>query len=289
MQLGWQHAVVRGAIKPTEGLLLQVLNTAARHGLSGLAQEVFRTLKSAGSPLFDHHGEALVEALIMDDKINEAFTFVGYGELRSQLGENMTSASTYALRAWVARQANNIDKAWAHMEKLRRTAPAGSSVDTILLNAVVGGAIDLEDMQRAVGIYKEASTAFGCEPDVDTLNLLLSGCIRVSHRALADSLLSEFRGRETGKVEPNAETYELLIELCLTQSTYEDVFYHLEEMKGAGYKPTARLYELIIRRCYDAFDTRWKTALAEMKGAGYLPSPWVNNLMAERGNGKIHN
>lgn len=48
-------------------------------------------------------------------------------------------------------------------------APARFPVDTVFSNASVGGAVDLEDMQRAVGVYEEASTAFGCEPDVDTL------------------------------------------------------------------------------------------------------------------------
>lgn len=54
-------------------------------------------------PLFDHHGDALVESTIVDDEINEAFAFDGYRELRPQLGENITSVSTNLLRGWLAR------------------------------------------------------------------------------------------------------------------------------------------------------------------------------------------
>lgn len=45
----------------------------------------------------------LLKALIVDDEINGAFAFDGYRELRPQLGENITSVSTYSLRVWVAR------------------------------------------------------------------------------------------------------------------------------------------------------------------------------------------
>jgi pentatricopeptide repeat protein len=280
VQLAWHHAVIRGGITPTEGLITQILHTAARHGLSELAHDAIRTRRVRGQALLEHHVAALLEALIQDDKIREAFAIVGH--LRSGLIGGMTNGATRALRAWVGQHPSHIDKAWALMEDIRRNqAPEPgnvSAVDIATLNAVIGGAIDLDDMQRAIGIYKE-STAFGVAPDAETLNILLSGCIQISNRDLADSLISEMK--DLGVV-PNVDTYESMIQLCLTQPSYEDVFYFLEEMKSAGFKPTMRIYEMIVQRCYDAFDPRWKVALAEMKEVGYEPNCGLKSLIRER-------
>ncbi len=60
-----------------------------------------------------------------------------------------------------------------------------------------------------------------------------------------------------------------MIYLCLTQETYEDAFFYLEEMKAAGHVPPIRTYAKIIRRCIGANDPRYKMALEEMGEIGY--------------------
>lgn len=279
MQLGWHHAVVRGGITPTEPLITQILQTAAHNGLSELAHDAIRALRVRGQAPLEHHVAALLEALVQDDKIREAFAIVGH--LRSDLG-GMAKETTRALRAWAGQHPSHIDKAWALLEDVRRNqAPEPgnvSAVDIATLNAVIGGAIDLGDMQRAVGIYKE-SAAFGVAPDTETLNILLSGCIHISNRDLADSLISEMK--DLGVV-PDVDTYGSMIQLCLSQPSYEDVFYFLEGMKSAGFKPSMGIYEMIVQRCYDAFDPRWKVALTEMKEAGYETQHRFKSLIRER-------
>ena len=186
--------MVRGGVHPAEGLVTRVLRTAARHGLSELAHDAIRMLHFIGQAPLEHHAAALLEALIQDDKIRDAFTIVGH--LRSELLGGITNETTHALRTWVGQHPSHIDKAWALMEDIRRNqAPEPgnvSAVDIATLNAVIGGAVDLGDMQRAVGIYKE-STAFGVAPDADTLNILLSGCTQNPNRDLANSLISEMK------------------------------------------------------------------------------------------------
>ena len=280
MQLGWHHAVIRGGITPAEGLITQALHTAARHGLPDVAHQAIRTLCLTGQAPSEHHVAALLEALIQDDKIREAFAIVEH--LRSELPDGMTDETTRPLRAWVGQHPSHIDKAWALMEDIRRnqTPEPGdvSAVDIATLNAVIGGATDLDDMQRAVGIYKE-STTLGVAPDADTLNILLKGCIENSSHDLADSLISEMK--DLG-IAPNPDTYESMIQLCLTQPSYEDAFHILEEMKSAGFKPTSRIYEIIVQRCYEAFDPRWKVALTEMKESGYEPNHQIKSLIKDR-------
>jgi len=143
------------------------------------------------------------------------------------------------------------------------------------LNVVISAAVAVEDMQRAMGIYKAASD-FGVKPNVDTINTLLSGCILLSHRTLGDRIMTE--SRDAG-IKPDAGTYERYIVLCLTQPTYEDAFFYLEEMKGAGFKPTLKVYDSIIRRALRAHDSRWKLAMAELLEAKYRVTPGLKALI----------
>jgi len=253
------------------------LYTAARHGLPDVAHQAIRSLRLIGQVPSEQHVAALLEALIQDDKIREAFA--GVEHLRSELPDGITDETTRPLRAWVGQHPSHIDKAWALMEDIRRnqTPEPGnvSAVDIAILNAVIGGATDLDDMQRAVGIYKESAT-FGVGPDADTLNILLAGCIKTSSHDLADSLISEMKNLG------NADTYESMIQLRLTQPSYGNAFHILEDMKSAGFKPTSRIYEVIVQRCYEAFDPRWKVALTEMKESGYEPNHRIKSLIKDR-------
>jgi hypothetical protein len=198
---------------------------------------------------------------------------LGFGDTSTP----MPYSATYALRHWVGESTQNVDAAWAILEEINKTGTG--RVDLSALNVVLGGAVDLEDMQRAIGIYKEADS-LGVVPDVETLNILLSGCaILPNPKPLADQLIEEFR---VLGVEGNAQSYELLIQLCVTQPTYEDAFHNLELMKTLGFRPSAAVYESLVRRLYEAFDSRWKLAMEEMKEAGFAPSRRLADLVEKK-------
>jgi len=71
------------------------------------------------------------------------------------------------------------------------------------------------------------------------------------------------------KVQPNEETYEKMIRLCLTQDVYEDAFYYLEEMKAAEFVPPQTVYKALVLKCHSMNDTRMDIALEEMRECGY--------------------
>src|SRR5258708_25663453 len=92
--------------------------------------------------------------------------------------------------------------------------------------------------------------------------------------------------RDAG-IKPDAGTYERYIILCLTQPTYEDAFFYLEEMKGAGFKPTFKVYDSIIRRALRAQDSRWKLAVTELLEAKYRMTPGLKALIDRHESGQL--
>ena len=69
----------------------------------------------------------------------------------------------------------------------------------VVLNSVINGALEHNDMQRALGMYQAAPDVLGVMPGISTLNVLLQGCIRLGQsRMLADRLLDEARTNTMG-------------------------------------------------------------------------------------------
>ncbi|KZT66398.1 hypothetical protein DAEQUDRAFT_675174 [Daedalea quercina L-15889] len=255
----WDKVVHELNITPDEGLCIQVLHTAGRHGRSALALDAFRILGRIGVEWQEHHFAPVIEALCKEKRIKDALA-----TLDMMRDHDITPLLETALPISnaVATDTDTVDEAWGYLEALREE---GKRVDVSAINVVIRAAIILGDLQRAVGTYKAAGS-LGVEPNVDTYNLLFAGCIAAKHRELGDRLLTEMKG---AGVRPDARTYERLIALCLTQANYEDAFFYLEEMKAEGHAPPRSVYIALIRKCVALGDTRYRLAVEEMLECGY--------------------
>ncbi|KAG2153753.1 uncharacterized protein EDB93DRAFT_1134621 [Suillus bovinus] len=262
VQRCWEKVVGDLNATPDEGLCIDVLHTAGRHGLSNLATDVIRVLRSMGADWQEYHFAPLVEAMCNAGNLKDAF-----GTLDLMRSSNIfpTAITTQPIYDVLKQDIDKVDSAWGLLDKLKSE---GKSIDRTAINAIIRAAISLSDLQRAVGAYK-AFPDYKCVPDVDTFNTLLSGCIVASHRGLGDRLLLDLQ--ELG-IKPDATTYERIIILCLTQATYEDAFFYLEEMKAQKFVPPRSVYDAIIRTCIAADDSRYSLALDELKQCGYTVS-----------------
>ncbi|KAG2079233.1 hypothetical protein BDR04DRAFT_1086392 [Suillus decipiens] len=262
VQRCWEIVVGDLNITPDEGLCLDVLHTAGRHGLSDIATDVIRVLRILGADWQEHHFAPLVEALCNAGKLKDA---IGTLDLMRSSNIFPTAVTAQPIYNFLKQDIDKVDGAWEVLDKLRNE---GKMIDRTAINAIIRAAISLSDLQRAVGAYK-AFPDYRCVPDIDTFNSLLSGCIIASHRELGDRLLLELK--EMG-IKPDATTYERIIILCLTQTTYEDAFFYLEEMKAQKFVPPRSVYDAIIRTCIAAGDSRYTLALDELKQCGYTVS-----------------
>jgi pentatricopeptide repeat protein len=246
-------------LTPDEGACIDVLHTAARHGLPELASDVLRILKRMGASWQEPHFAALIEALCRAGRIKDAFLTLDMMKSRDVKPAFTTTSPIFDI---ISKDVDALDAAWSIIEEIHKE---GNLVGAEMLNVVTHAAISLSDLQRALGIYKTYAE-YGVKPTVETFNLLLAGCVVVSHRELGDRLLGEMK---EAKLRPNSSTYENMILLCLTQDTYEDAFFYLEEMKAGKHIPSSTVYEALVQTCLTAGDSRYKLALEEMKQCGY--------------------
>lgn len=273
VQRCWEQVAGVLNVTPDEGLCLDVLHTAGRHGLSDLATDVIRVLRILGADWQEYHFAPLVEALCKAGHLKDAF-----GTLDLMRSSNIfpTAITAQPIYDFLKQDIDKVDGAWELLDKLRNE---GKTIDRTAINAIIRAAISLSDLQRAVGAYK-AFPDYKCVPDIDTFNTLLSGCIVASHRELGNRLLLDLK--ELG-IKPDATTYERIIILCLTQATYEDAFFYLEEMKAQKFVPPRSVYDAIIRTCIAAGDSRYTLALDELKQCGYTVSKSLQTFIDSGG------
>jgi len=246
-------------ILPAEGTCIDVLHTAARHGLPDLANDVLRVFNLMGAPLQEPHFAALIEAFCRADRVKDAFLTLDV--MRSK-DIKPASSSTYPIFDVISKDIDTLDASWLIVEEMQKE---GKRIDIGVLNVIVQAAAALGDLQRAMGTYK-LFPDYDAKPTVDTFNFLLDGCVAKHHRELGNRLLSEMK---EAKLKPDSRTYENIILLCLTQATYEDAFFYLEEMKASKHIPPSIIYEALVQKCFSAGDSRYKLALEEMRHCGY--------------------
>ena len=251
-------------IAPNEGVCIAVLNTAARHGVPELATDVLRVLKLSGIAWQEYHLAALIEAFCRNNQLKEALITLHI--MRSN--KIMPLPTTLVSIIDSIKDVESLDSTWAIIDEIHK-AKSGLELDA--LKVIIQASVLLQDLQRAVGFYKSLSD-YGLSPDVTIFNTLFDGCIAAQHRQLGDVLLADMK--KSKYIKPNRETYEKIIQLCLTQDVYEDAFFYLEEMKAAGFVPTQAVYEALILKCRSMGDTRMDLALEEMLEYGYsMPKP----------------
>ncbi|EGO00063.1 hypothetical protein SERLA73DRAFT_88892 [Serpula lacrymans var. lacrymans S7.3] len=269
----WQKLVQELKVVPGEGACLEVLQTAGRHGLPDLATDVIRVLRMMGVEWQEWHFAPLIESFCKVQKLKEAF---GTLDIMRSNGIHPVAETTQPIFKAIAKDIDNVDGAWEILDELRNE---GKVIDATAINTVIQAAISLGDLQRAVGAYK-AFPDYGSKPNIETFNLLLSGCIAASHRELGNRLLLELK---EASIKPDARTYERIIILCLTQASYEDAFFYLEEMKAQKFLPPISVYDSIIRTCVANGDARYSLALDEMKQCGYEVSRDLQRFISSGG------
>jgi len=270
VQKCWEKAVHELNLTPDEGACIAVLHTCARHGLADLATDTIRVLRSIGVEWQEYHFAPLLEAFSSAGKLKEAF---GTLHLLRRNGIVPRPETVQPISNLLKNDIDRVDRTWKILDELR---DEGHSIDAAAINAIIDASITLGDLQRAIGAYKTFND-YASRPDIETYNLLLRGCIDAKHRELGDKLLLDLK--QAG-IRPNALTYERIILLCLTQPTYEDAFFYLEEMKAQKFLPPLRVYEAIIRTCVVAGDSRYALALTELGQCGYTLSQDLRRYVA---------
>ncbi|THU95367.1 hypothetical protein K435DRAFT_779042 [Dendrothele bispora CBS 962.96] len=254
----WDYVVQELRINPDEGLCVQVLNTAARHGLPDLATDALRALKAAGIQWQEHHLAPLIESFVNAGQLKEALITL---EIMHNADIPPLPTTLAPIFNFIKKDVDSLDAAWAVIDELHQERP----IDVVVLNLLLEAAVALGDLQRTIGAYKSFSD-YKVKANRETFYSLLRGCVSAGHRDLGDLILEDMK--QAG-VSRDKKIYELMVELCLSQDTYEDAFVFLEEMKAENFVPSADVYKTLIRKCLYSGDNRYHIAIEEMKEAGH--------------------
>ncbi|TFK53684.1 hypothetical protein OE88DRAFT_1711564 [Heliocybe sulcata] len=265
----WEKLVDHLNLQPDEGLCIAVLHTAGRHGLPRLATSVISALKANNIDLREYHFAPLIQALCGEGLLEEAVLSIN---MMYEDGIEPTLQTVGPFMEWVHTNHDGIDRLWAVLDTVRSQ---NTPVHVMVINALIKASVDMGELQRAIGIFG-ALPQLDISPDLTTFEELLAGCVLLRHRELCNRLLDHMQQLQ---IKPRARTYQLLIELYLTQDTYEDAFFYLEEMKGQGMIPPVEVYNAIIRKCMQNGDTRHKIAVEDMRECGYTVSQEVQYLI----------
>ncbi|WWC88435.1 uncharacterized protein L201_003346 [Kwoniella dendrophila CBS 6074] len=253
VEIAWRR--VKSTYTPDEGLILSMLNAAGRWGRPDFASTVLESLPAQPQ---EQHLAPLLEAFCNAGEVPNAFhVLVAIRES----GLTPTMATVQPIVA-VLTNAEVIDQAFYALEDMYK---AGQPIDITALNSLIDASARIGDLQRARAT-QTAVADLGLTANIDTYNLVLACCIAAKHRPLGDTILNEI---STQSLQFTATTYENMIELCLTQPTYEDAFYYLEKAKADGFKPSIAVYGSLVRKCITSNDTRWRLVVDEMKTVGY--------------------
>ncbi|CUA73228.1 Pentatricopeptide repeat-containing protein At3g04760, chloroplastic [Rhizoctonia solani] len=259
-------SVRRTRCRPTEPLCVELLNTAARHGLIDLAQSVLAYLQETAQDIHEHHLAPVVGAYATAGQLQEAYLAL---DLFKDHRVEILPESASALVETIDQSTATLDNAWDVLSRLPRP------VSIQAVNATLQAAVNLSDMQRAIGIYKELPD-LECSPTAETYDILLGGCLSISHAELGERLFQDMRSRG---IQPTLQTYSRLILLSLTQANYEAAFSRLEEIKENKMVPPQRVYEALVRRCVDEGDPRAELALEDMGICGYRVSSGLRDYL----------
>ncbi|KAF8706089.1 pentatricopeptide repeat protein, partial [Rhizoctonia solani] len=265
VQKAWDY-IRRTRCPPTEPLCVEILNTAARHGLPELACSVLEYLQESSQEIQEHHLAAVIGSYAVAGQIRDAYLAL---DLFKDHRVKFLPESASGLVEVIARSSETLDNAWDLLTQLPRP------VNIEAVNTTIEAATNLSDMQRAIGIYKELPD-LEVSPDAQTFDILLGGCLSISHAELGERLYQDMLSNQ---IRPTLQTYSRLILLALTQETYESAFSRLEEIKGRNMIPPQRVYEALVQRCVEEGDPRAELALEDMEICGYRVSTGLRDYL----------
>ncbi|OAD76303.1 hypothetical protein PHYBLDRAFT_110160, partial [Phycomyces blakesleeanus NRRL 1555(-)] len=255
----WKKAVLENAMRPDEGICLDVIRVAGLSGDVKLATEVLQHLGENGYTYKEYYFAPLMEAFMNKGDLKSAFSVL---DIMRASGITPSAQATLPIRNHLRNQIDKIDEAYFILEQLKKE---DKSVDVTAFNVVLEACADAKDVERTVATYREAAS-LGVTPNVDTYNAVLIACINTRMRDMGKLVIVEMK---KAGITPNTDTYTHMISLECTSREYENAFNYLEEMKSYGAIPPQMAYVALLRRLAQEADPRYLVAAEEMETFGY--------------------
>jgi pentatricopeptide repeat protein len=189
----WDRMVrTKGFIHPSDGLLLNVLNTAARHGDANLAIQAMERIASR-SKIGHHHYEALIDCYAWAGNIPNALTVAC---IMDDAGVPCTAGSTRAILQCLCKAPHLLDSAIETLFDLgsKREVPLAA------FNVVVEALCETGNYDKALALYRRVRQICHGGPSADTFSILFGGCERAQVAHFLAAEMAAFRIAATNSI-----------------------------------------------------------------------------------------
>lgn len=269
-KLYWKKAVIEYNFIPDEGVFLNVLNLAGKHGDSQLSSDVIRILGEQGYTYRDCHFSPLIEAFASTGDM--ASTFKVFTAMR-KVGVIPNKKTTLPVVLKLGTDVNAIKKSRDILAELAKTD--GQEVDISLFNMIIHSFAYNKEYDEAISVFVKAKD-FGVKPNSETLDAVLDACIHCRDASLGEMIYEE---QISEGVKRTVTNMSKMVTLMCTQKDYEGAFVYLEKMKKLNMIPLRGCYFKLVKVLSAANDPRLQLAIEEMTACGYNLSTHLEEYM----------
>ena len=189
----WNRAVQLRAINPSDGMAINVLNTATRHSDSRLATQVIQYLTSRGTKLGIHHFEALIECYSLANDVKNALQTLC---IMAKAGLRPDAGSTRSIYLCLKTQ-DLVDQAIKVLSDLR----VGNNVPLAAFNVVLEAALHRGDFDKALALYRQVQEICHTGPSLTTYKHLLGKCEEPEVVQFLLSEMDDFKVKRDSEVD----------------------------------------------------------------------------------------
>ncbi|KAK3294846.1 uncharacterized protein B0H64DRAFT_196528 [Chaetomium fimeti] len=282
-KLVWDEMVSPGKINPADGIALNVLNTAARHGDTALATAVIELLSTREVKLGFHHYEPLLESYVHAGNLDVAFRVLG---IMNDAGVQPDQPSTRAIFSALKDSPDLTQEVVRILRSLGRVPVAAVNV---VLEAVAAAG----DMAKTLDVYRQVCDLCQSGPNQQTFILLLNQCRRAGPAVFLVSEMDRF------SVRPSPPILDSLIRCFAQDGSLDVALLYLDEMSrfarssssssAAAATPwvSERTLLTVLRRCFREKDERAFALVAEAQKRGMQVDMDTVRKMERAGRGEL--
>ncbi|KAK8105360.1 hypothetical protein PG999_008719 [Apiospora kogelbergensis] len=250
MRYIWERKVSPGVLVPTDGTVLDVLNTASRNDDATLAAESLEMLSNRGKKLELHHFEPLLEIQAREQDLDKAFLTLG---LMAKAGLQPDSSTTREIYALLMTSEAKTDEA---LETLLQIG-IREQIPMAAFNVALEAKLRQQGFKSGLDTYRSVRRMCASPPNLTTFQLLISHC------TLLKSLQFLFAEMDGFSVKPDSYIYNRAVVICTLNPRYEHAFRYIDRAKSGVIEGDMRDWWMdrnaalaLIRRCILAEDSR---------------------------------
>lgn len=223
---GWLSVVQNHLVQPSDGIIENVLGTAARNADAQLATEAL-DLISQRIRAQSHHYEAVVEAFIGSGDLAAAIRTLC---IMSDGGIRISRANTRTIYKTLMSRPELLEGAEEMVRDAARTRPIHRAIVAVVVDSIA----QIHGSEKALRLYRDLPTLCGAE----SLNATMAQDLIIysAEEATAKLLTKEYKEHVADNQDPirNVSAYNLLIAKCAEAGEMDLAFRFTKQAMAAG-------------------------------------------------------